>query len=406
MKDNYISYNAMDDVAQQDDSEAIVSAANKKRKGEDKEALTRKKPRARLKATEADGPRGKRKRKARVQPKPKSPKQPRAKAGTAPKSKRKQKQEAAAASSLLMSSQGLVTRGIHAGMRGAEIIGGQTRRVSTSGWCGLAAAMIVMTVTILAWTRAPEPPFMPLSWHSFQVSTEQQQLLPEKIWRSYVNKYPAIKSWVIKGEEQKHFKNPTQNELEHFAAYLEEQGTIEEVNDIKLSYVERGEKLQRAMCINVSLRLPEMPVILANGQKAWVDDNGILLPGLMPVPEACQNRPVVRDIEEHPEALQEVLDFWPRLEAVIEADLISSIYLNHVMQRSVAGTVLQRGIVLTTRQGTRIHWGRAGDERYGLSADDKIRNLLRTLKSQGDLNNTSIIDVRHSQPNYVLARGS
>ncbi len=418
MKNSYVSYNAVDeiDAGAYDDSEAIVSAANKKRKAAEKEPLTKK--RAQLSATIDDVKPSTRKRKAKTpksaaSTKPKSKAKAKAKPKTNPKTKAKPKTTPKSAANkkkqamdLLMSSPGLITRGVHAGLRGFDAVGTGAQRMSLSAWAGVAAAIMMITVTILAWTKTPEPAKIPFAWSSFQVVTDNEQRLPDSIWRAYVNKYPQIKSWIVKDGQKSFFKNPSQDELADFAAYLDKQNTIAQVNDIKLSYVSKKSHLQRAMYINVTLRSPEMPVILANGQKAWVDAEGVLLPGVMPVREAYQDRPYIRGIENNPQALTEVLSFWDELEEVIESDLISNIYLDRVMQRSTDGRELQRGIVLVTKQGTRINWGRIGDERFGLNHGDKIRNLLRTLKSQGDLRKTQVIDVRHSDPKYILSHGS
>ena len=413
MEDSYVSYNAIDEIDQSDDSEAIVSAANKKRKAAAKDPLTKKRGKVKVAETIDDEPQSKSYRKPRAKAKkaatkPKRKPASKAKPKTTPKSaaKSKPRKKASPSSKPSTVSGGLVTRGVHAGLRGFEQFGSGVRHMSPSAWCGLAAAVMLMTVTILAWTKSPTPPNMPLSLSAFQLQTDDGKRLPDAIWRDYVTKYPALKSWVVTGREGKHFKNPSAEDLNDFAAYLEKQSTIASVQHLELSYIERKDRLQRSLLIHVDLRTPEMPVILSNGQKAWVDAEGVLLPGLMPVPEAYADRPVIRSIEQHPTALSEVLSFWPDLEDVIEADLITDIFLDEVMQRSTNGMVLQRGIVLKTKQGTRIHWGRPGDDRFGLSNQDKIRNLLRTLNSQGNLRNTDVIDVRHSEPKYELAHGS
>ena len=412
MEDSYVSYNALDDV-NQDDSAAIVKAASEKRQA-GKSPLTKKRQQqapaetiddivaaAQKKSSKKAKPRAKAKPASKATPK--SAAKRKAKAKTTPK-KRKAKTPAKS----IMPSMGLITRGVHAGMRGIEGVGTGVRGLSLSAWTGIAAVLMFMTVTVLSWTKAPQPPHLPLSWSSFQLHAEDGLDLPRKIWRDYVTKYPAIKSWAVTNKHGKaiYFKNPSHEELSDFAEYLESQSTIAEVNDITLTYIDKKGELQRSLAINVDLRTPEMPVILNNGQKAWVDLEGVLLPGLMPVPQGYEDRPVIRGIEEHRLALQEVLSFWQDLEDVIEPDLITDIQLNGVLQRSTNGQVTQRGIVLVTKPGTRIHWGRPGDEQFGLTPADKIRNLVRTLKSQGDLQNTEIIDVRHSEPKYVLAHGS
>ena len=61
-----------------------------------------------------------------------------------------------------------------------------------------------------------------------------------------------------------------------------------------------------------------------------------------------------------------------------------------------------RGIVLATRQGARLVWGRPGEERFGVQPDEKVRDLVHTLKCQGDLSRIDSVNVRFHEPFYSL----
>ena len=69
---------------------------------------------------------------------------------------------------------------------------------------------------------------------------------------------------------------------------------------------------------------------------------------------------------------------------------------------ALAAVNATRGLVLYTRQGTRILWGRPGEEKYGVSLDDRARNTIHTLTVQGDLAHIAAIQVRFKEPTYTL----
>jgi hypothetical protein len=139
-----------------------------------------------------------------------------------------------------------------------------------------------------------------------------------------------------------------------------------------------------------------MPVVLANGERHWVDSDGRVLPGILPAP--ATPRPVLRGIEiGRPAALGEALALWRELEPQVEPGLISEIRLYDDLDLAN-----QRGVVLYTRQGSRLIWGRPDDDRYGVDRSRKVRDLVHTIRCQGDLSRIAVINVRFSQPFFVL----
>jgi hypothetical protein len=58
--------------------------------------------------------------------------------------------------------------------------------------------------------------------------------------------------------------------------------------------------------------------------------------------------------------------------------------------------------VLYTRQGAKFIWGAPGEERFGVQSEDKVRDLVHTIKCQGDLSRIERINVRFKEPFYLL----
>lgn len=413
MTNSYVSYNAMDAVGPSDpdamsdenphgDSEALLKAANKKRAQADKEPLTRKKKR-KSKAKKAEPASTDELPTSETRPKRKPVGKSAAKSAT--KGKRKAKKKTPAEAIYKSSAdQGLLTKGVHAGLRGFDSVNHAARTLSLSAWIGSAASVVFMALSAYAWHQSPAAPTMDYHLKSFHV-VNTEQILPKKIWATYISQYPRLAAWCVKTPgKDSILKEPNTEELTHFIQYLEDQRCIAAVKSIHMGYVE-GDIQQRVLLCDLQLRVPEMKIIMANGQANWVDSEGVHLPGILPVPEYYESRPRIHNIDNHDDALMEVLSFWPLLEDAIEEGLIVSINLDDVLQRSLNEKILQRGIVLTTKSGTRILWGRVGDSRYGMTAQGKVQKLLHTLRSQGDPKMTKIIDLRHKNPKYILAQG-
>jgi hypothetical protein len=144
-----------------------------------------------------------------------------------------------------------------------------------------------------------------------------------------------------------------------------------------------------------------MPVVLASGERAWVDGEGWLLPGSLPGPVA--RRPVLRAIEwGGVEGVRAAIALWRLLEPQVEPGLITDIHLSDTLD----ARGLTRGIVLYTRHGSRLIWGKPGEERYGVRNEDKVRDLVHTLRAQGDLNRLAAVNVRFKQPFFTLRPAS
>ncbi len=154
--------------------------------------------------------------------------------------------------------------------------------------------------------------------------------------------------------------------------------------------------VRRVLEVELGLRQPVMPAILANGQRAWVDVDGHRLPGSLNGPEV--RRPLLRDLEKaDPVTVRTIVEAWLKLEPQIEKGLVTDIALNDPIDDR--GT---RGVVFYTAAGTRLIWGRTEEARYGLSTDDRVRDLVHTIRCQGDMGRVAEINVRYRQPFYTL----
>ena len=186
--------------------------------------------------------------------------------------------------------------------------------------------------------------------------------------------------------------------------------------------------IRRTVEVQLGLRQPYLPAILKDGSRAWIDAAGVVLPGVLPNPGV--QRPLVRGLEGGGRpAIAEAVELWRQLEPQIEKGLITDIVLNDALDplspapavaggqalaggQAVAGgqpappvqipAGTPRGLVLYTRQGAKFIWGAPGEERFGVQSEDKVRDLVHTIKCQGDLSRIERINVRFKEPFYLL----
>jgi hypothetical protein len=97
------------------------------------------------------------------------------------------------------------------------------------------------------------------------------------------------------------------------------------------------------------------------------------------------------------ERLQEALWLWRTLEPQLDAGLLTDIHLDDDLD--LKG---QRGIVLYTRTGSRLIWGLPGDAQFGIDRERKARELVHTIRCQGDLTRIAAINVRFKKAYFTL----
>ncbi len=242
-----------------------------------------------------------------------------------------------------------------------------------------------------------------------------------------------VLSWLRRCPQFDKLNEPNEWVLQKLADHLRALPAVAEVRQVRL-YHENGkvsavrrttgkppvlvqvEGIRRTVEVQIGLRQPYLPAVLKDGTRAWIDSQGVVLPGVLPNPGV--QRPLVRGLEAGGRAgVLTAVDLWTRLEPQIEKGLVSDIVLNDVLDPlvltppTVSGSTqppavisvsAPRGVVLYTRQGSKLIWGRPGEERFGVQVDDKIRDLVHTIKCQGDLSRIERINVRFKEPFYLL----
>ena len=242
-----------------------------------------------------------------------------------------------------------------------------------------------------------------------------------------------VVAWIRLFPFSKQLNQPNEWVLHQLAEHLKTWNAVAEVPQIRLvhqrgpvSVIRRGkdgravrgsvEAVRRVLEVSLVLRQPFLPGVQDDGTRVWIDREGRILPGILPRPEV--QRPVVRAIRTGgPAALVSATRLWSLLEPQIERGLITDIVLSEVMDApvapspatmpgattpAVAPAPMARGIVLHTRHGGRIIWGSPAEERFGVSVEDKVANLVHTLRCQGDLTRLALVNVRFREPYYTI----
>jgi hypothetical protein len=277
---------------------------------------------------------------------------------------------------------GMVTRGIHAGLNGAQWTKNGALRLGA--WGCAAVAMIAMLVVFSCYSIDKAPTPLPVS--GFRVAW----LPGPKVSKE------EVLGWMRSFPQFAQLRDGKQETLDQLAVFLRGRPTVSEVRTVSVVHEpspKDPQQLQRTLEVVMALRQPVMPVVLGTGERAWVDADGWLLPGSMPGPSV--RRPVLRAIEwAGIEGVRSALSLWKQLEPQIEPGLVTDIHLHDVLDKRG----VQRGVVLYTRHGSRLIWGRPGEARFGVREEDKVRDLIHTIRSHGDLARIAAINVRFKEP--------
>lgn len=277
---------------------------------------------------------------------------------------------------------GLVTRGIHAGLNGAQWTKHGALRLGAWGCAAVAMIAVLVVFSCYSIEKAPTP--LPVS--GFRIAW----LPGPKVARE------DVLGWMKTFPHFAQLRDGRQETLDQLAVFLRKQPVVSEVRTVSVVHepsAKDPQQLQRTLEVVMALRQPVMPVVLASGERAWVDAEGWLLPGSLPGPSV--KRPVLRAIEwAGIDGVRSALSLWKRLESQIEHGLVTDIHLHDMLDKRG----VQRGVVLYTRHGSRLIWGRPGEERYGVREEDKVRDLIHTIRSHGDLNRIAAVNVRFKEP--------
>lgn len=269
--------------------------------------------------------------------------------------------------------------------------GGIFSRAGINPWT--AAALIVMTcMAVLSLVAVGDLP-KPLAVSNVSVSWLPGPRVPDT----------EVLVWLRRCPQFDKLNEPSEWVLNKLAEHLRALPAVAEVRQIrmfhepaKISAVRRVtgkppvlvkiDGLRRTVEIQIALRQPYMPAVLKDGSRVWIDAEGKILPGILPSPGV--QRPLVRQLEMGGMvAVKAAVDLWQRLEPQVEKGLVSDILLSEALEAPLvppvipvpAGQVMlsgqvtvprphnqPRGIVLTTRQGAKLVWGRPGEERFGV----------------------------------------
>lgn len=290
--------------------------------------------------------------------------------------------EESVAPAKLKQGPGMVTRGIHAGLNGAQWTKNGALRLGA--WGCVAVAMIAMVVVFSCYSIDKAPTPLPVS--GFRVAWLPGPKLPKEEVLGWMRTFPGFN----------HLREGKQETLDQLAVFLRARPMVSEVRTVSVVHepsAKDPQQLQRTLEVVMALRQPVMPVVLGTGERAWVDAEGWLLPASLPGPSV--KRPVLRAIEwAGIDGVRSALSLWKQLEPQIEPGLVTDIHLHDVLDKRG----VQRGMVLYTRHGSRLIWGRPGEARYGVREEDKVRDLIHTIRSHGDLARISAINVRFKEP--------
>ena len=283
----------------------------------------------------------------------------------------------------------------------------------------ILAAVGLIVLSLVSWGDLPKP--LPVA--NVSISWLPGPRVPDA----------EVLSWLRRCPQYEKLSEPNEWVLQKLADHLRALPAVAEVRQVRL-YHEPGKVsairrapgkppvlvqlngIRRTVEVQLGLRQPYLPAVLKDGSRAWIDADGLVLPGVLPSPGV--QRPLVRGIENGGrQALLAAVELWTHLEPQVEKGLISDIVLNDPLdplppappagagQPSLPAQIpagSMRGIVLYTRQGAKLIWGRPGEERFGVQDDDKIRDLVHTIKCQGDLSRIERINVRFKEPFYLL----
>ena len=221
---------------------------------------------------------------------------------------------------------GLVTRGVHAGLDGAISTAFSLKRM---GAWALAAAVLIIALggfSIYAANCAPAP--LPLSDFRVEFLPTGPQVAKREV-ASWLGRFPnrdklaTAEPWVL-------------DRLTGYLRSLPAVATVRRVEAIHEPVMKQDqEQLRRILILELGLRTPEMPAVLSTGERVWIDNDGVVLPGVLPAP--AQRRPTLLAIERGgAPAVKEALSLWHDLEPHLGNEVVE-ICLDDPLDGAVAG---------------------------------------------------------------------
>jgi len=240
----------------------------------------------------------------------------------------------------------------------------------------VVAALIALSVHA---GRAAPPPF------ARTPVVQEGERVPRALFLRWIREFPAFERLFLDGDA---------DTLAAFTAHLRSRASVAEVKAVR--FVWRGEPARRVIAVDLEIRDPVLPIVFDDGRQAWIDAEGHFLDPELVGPD---HAPPVYGHRRGPAELAEVLSVWSFLWRELEEVGVVAIRCDRELGRGRG-----RGLVFETAAGTRLVWGGAGAARYGLSPEQKARNLVHAIRCQGDLARVAVIDVRFPRPRVTIPR--
>jgi len=181
--------------------------------------------------------------------------------------------------------------------------------------------------------------------------------------------------------------------------HLLAQPGVGEVRSVRLKHDETvlngRPRLVRVLEVEMGMRRPYMPGSLASGVRVWVDREGVVLPGTLAGPD--RRRPLLRQLEYGGANLRAAVEAWQLIEPQLDPNLVATIDCAAPIDDRGS-----RGIVLNAAAGSRLVWGRPDESSLGRDPESKAKDLVHTIRCQGDLSRIAVVNVRFSKPFYTL----
>jgi hypothetical protein len=285
------------------------------------------------------------------------------------------------------------------------------------GFAAIAVGVLVLTISLMAVRAAPKP--RPVT--DIRIAWMPGPQIPEREVLAWIRRYPKYEQlrepndWLLGDlarflRDQPAVAGVASVRVFHQPTTVEETRRIRQGGRIMAQRVAR-QSIVRTVEVRLALRQPFLPGVLRDGTRVWIDRDGGILPGILPKPAVP--RPLVRNLESGGrQGLRAAAEAWDLLEQQgIERNLVADVVLDDLIDTpdptaapgsATAAAPGTRGLVLYTRHGTRILWGKPGEEKFGVSLEDRARATIHTLASSGDPSRIEAIQVRFGEPTFTL----
>jgi hypothetical protein len=249
----------------------------------------------------------------------------------------------------------------------------------------VCAALALLVLSAAAAVNLPKP----LPVDRVEVSWLEGPQAPQR----------EVDGWLASFPDREQLAETNGWVMSKLADHLLAQPGVGEVRTVRLKHqpVTSGgrTRLIRVLEVELGMRRPYLPGVLASGTRVWIDREGVVLPGTLPGPD--RRRPLVRQLELGGANLRAAVEAWRLIEPQIEPNLVATIDCAAPIDEHGA-----RGIVMNANAGSRLVWGRPDEAALGRDAESKARDLVHTIRCQGDLSRIASVNVRFAKPFYTL----